>query len=101
AVPVPTLPARCRDDGPRERALAGGGVETRWTVACGGGLAGERVGVANLETGGIAAVVRVVLADGRVAQGVVTAARPSLEIPERPRPLDVARDYARLGVTHI
>jgi hydrogenase/urease accessory protein HupE len=34
-------------------------------------------------------------------QGVVTAARPSLAVPARPRRWDVVRDYARLGVEHI
>ena len=98
----PVLPARCRSTDPRTVSEAGGGVWTRWTVECGpGGLVGERVGVAGPGSLALRALVRVTLADGRLVQGVLSPARPFLTVPPRPRALDVARDYARLGVAHI
>jgi hydrogenase/urease accessory protein HupE len=100
--PAPSLPARCNQLAPAATVRDEGAVWLRWTVDCGPeGLVGEHVGVTGLGDAGIAAVVRVILADGRLVQGVVTAARPSLAIPLRPRPWDVVGDYVRLGVDHI
>jgi hydrogenase/urease accessory protein HupE len=45
--------------------------------------------------------VRVVLRNGRLVQGLVTAGRPFLVVPPEPQPGAVARDYAGLGVAHI
>jgi hydrogenase/urease accessory protein HupE len=98
----PVLPARCRDVGPRAATEEGAGVWTRWAVDCGpGGLVGEQVGVAGPGSRTLPALVRVVLADGRVVQGVVSPGRPVLTVPPRPRRLAVMRDYARLGIGHI
>jgi hydrogenase/urease accessory protein HupE len=98
----PVLPERCRSTGPRTASEDGGGLWTRWAVDCGpGGLVGERLGVAGPGRLALGALVRVTLADGRVVQGVVSPARPFLTVPPRPRVLDVARDYVRLGVEHI
>lgn len=98
----PVLPARCRAEGARTVAEEGGGVWTRWTVACGpGGLVGERLGIAGPGSLALGAIVRVTLADGRLVQGVVSPAHPFLVVPARPRAAAVARDYARLGVQHI
>jgi hydrogenase/urease accessory protein HupE len=98
----PVLPARCRALGPPTIAEEGGGVWTRWTVACGpGGLAGERIGVGGPGSVALGALVRVTLGDGRLVQGVLSPAHPTFLIPERPRALDVARDYAAFGVQHI
>src|SRR5437773_9426467 len=98
----PVLPARCRSTGPRTVSEEGGGVWTRWAVECGpGGLVGQRVGVAGPGSLALGALVRVTLADGRLVQGVLSPTRPFLTVPPRPRALDVARDYARLGVAHI
>jgi hydrogenase/urease accessory protein HupE len=99
---APVLPARCRDVGARATAVAGTGVESQWTVDCGEGtLVGERLGVAGLGGPVPAAVVRVELADGRVVRDVVTAGRPFVVVPPRPRVLDVLAAYGRLGVEHI
>ncbi|MGH7893353.1 MAG: HupE/UreJ family protein [Candidatus Binatia bacterium] len=99
---TPVLPARCVDIGPHTMAREESALRTEWTIDCpGADLVGERIGVAGLDAAAPPVVVRVVLADGRVAQGVVTAGAPSLTIPAAPRPLDVAWGYARLGVVHI
>lgn len=98
----PVLPARCRADGPRAVREEGGGVWTRWAVACGrGGLVGEEVGVAGPGSLALGALVRVTLADGRLVQGVVSPGHPRLRIPARARARDVVRDYWRFGVAHI
>ncbi len=98
----PVLPARCRPLRTPKPEVEGGGVWRRWTVDCGrDGLVGQRVGVTGPGTVVLAAVVRVTLADGRLVQGVTSPGRPLVTIPPRPRALDVARDYARLGVAHI
>ena len=99
---APVLPPACRDTGARTPSRDDTGIWTRWTAECGaGGLVGAEVGATGFGTTGIAALVRVTLADGRVVRGVVTAARPLLVIPPRPATLDVVRDYLRLGIAHI
>ncbi len=96
---APALPPACRaHDGPRT-AEEGGGRVTRWTAEC-GPLVGAQVGIDGL-SGPVVGLVRVVLADGRVVQAVVSARQPLLAVPERPGPWDVVRSYLRLGVEHI
>jgi hydrogenase/urease accessory protein HupE len=98
----PVLPARCHPVGPRTVAEEGGGVWTRWAVDCGpGGLVGEAIAVRGPGSLALGALVRVTLADGRLVQGVLSPTHPFLTVPPRPRALDVARDYACLGVAHI
>jgi hydrogenase/urease accessory protein HupE len=97
---TPLLPAGCRDTSARTTVGDAVGVVTRWTVACGArGLVGEDVGVAT--PGPAGAVVRVVFADGRVAQQLVLSDRPRFTIPSATRARDVAGAYVRLGVAHI
>ena len=99
--PAPTLPARCRAQGPVVTDAEDTGMRARWTVECGGGaLTGERIGVEGLADP-MLALVRVVLADGRVVQRLVSAGAPSIEVPPRPRPWDTFRDYVVLGIEHI
>jgi|SRR5579862_2176665 len=99
---VPVLPPGCRELHTAKAEVEGGGIWRRWTVDCGpDGLVGQQVGVTGPGTMVLAAIVRVTLADGRLVQGVTSPGRPLVTIPPRPRVLDVARDYARLGVAHI
>jgi len=98
----PLLPARCRSVEPATVAEDGSGVWTRWRVVCGPeGLVGERIGVTGPGSIALGALVRVTLADGRVVQGVLSPAHPTLTIPARARPLGVLRDYVLLGMQHI
>jgi len=99
---APVLPPRCRELRTPRAEVEGDGIWRRWTVDCGtDGLVGQQVGVTGPGTMVLAALVRVTLADGRLVQGVTSPGRPLVTIPTRPRVLDVARDYARLGVAHI
>jgi hydrogenase/urease accessory protein HupE len=98
----PMLPSRCRTLDTPAISEEGGGVWTRWVADCGAGsLVGERLGITGDGRTGVGAIVRVTLADGRLVEGVVTAARPLLTVPDRPHVGDVVRDYVRLGVEHI
>jgi hydrogenase/urease accessory protein HupE len=97
--PLPALPEGCRPLTPTVTATEDTGVRTTWTAQC-PALVGERVGAHHL-TGEVGALVRVVLVDGRVVQGIVTAAAPLLAVPARPRARSVVRDYVRLGIGHI
>jgi hydrogenase/urease accessory protein HupE len=96
------LPPRCRPLAPPAVTEDEVSVRTRRVVACGArGLAGERLGLAGLESPPTDALIRVTLADGRLVQGVVSARQPSLTVPSRPRRADVIVDYLGLGVEHI
>lgn len=99
AAPAAALPPACQALDAPVSAPEGAGIVARWTARC-GDLVGARVGIAGL-SGPLAGVVRVVLADGRVVQGVVSARHPFLTVPERPRRWDVVRGYLVLGVEHI
>ncbi len=76
-------------------------VTIRFEMRCRGGLIGERVGVAGLETVGVDALVRMSFLDGRILQRVVRAAEPEIVVPAQPSRWAVFYDYARLGVDHI
>ncbi|OFV89245.1 MAG: hypothetical protein A3J75_08620 [Acidobacteria bacterium RBG_16_68_9] len=98
----PVLPPSCRTVRSPEITDEGARITVRWTVDCRpGGLVGQQIGVDGLGLAKIDALVRVILADGRLVRGVVRARDPFLTIPERPRRFDVLRDYIRLGVEHI
>jgi hydrogenase/urease accessory protein HupE len=99
---VPVLPERCRAVTPEVTAVDGAGVATRWRVECGAAsLARERIGVEHPEGLPSGAVVRIVFADGRVAEGIIAGDQRVFVVPEEPRRWDVFVAYARLGVSHI
>jgi hydrogenase/urease accessory protein HupE len=98
----PLLPPRCRELTPPVASEEATSITARWTVDCGpGGLVGQRLGVEGLGSSKTDALVRIVLADGRVVQRVVRPREPFLTVPERPRALDVFHDYLAFGVEHI
>ncbi len=97
----PALPPDCVAETPPANTAATDSITTRWTAHCPGGLVGREVGVDGLATGKTDALVRIMLADGRVVQGVLRAGEPRLTIPVRARRVDVLRSYAKLGIEHI
>jgi len=98
----PVLPERCREVGERRVGLEGASAVVRFTVHCGEpGLTGARVGVSGLAEGGVSALVRVELADGRALRRVLRADEPAWQIPPRQGPGAVVRGYLRFGVEHI
>jgi hypothetical protein len=102
---APVLPGECRPRGQaalvEEFVEEGSGLERRFTVVCPGGLSGREVGVDGLPENGIAAVVRIELADGRRVQAILQGGQSRLRVPERPARAQVAVAYLELGVRHI
>ena len=98
--PVP--PGRCTQASSPDVREGGSYLTQRWRLACGtGSLVGERVGVEGLGERRTDALLRVHLADGRVAQAVLRGDSPFFTIPPRAGPLDVVHDYLALGLEHI
>lgn len=98
----PVLPPKCRAIGPPVAREVAASVTVRWTLDCEPqGLVGQPVGVEGLEDAGIEALVRVTFADGRAVSRVVRSGEPLWTIPERVRPLAVARGFGALGLAHI
>jgi hydrogenase/urease accessory protein HupE len=97
----PMLPDHCRALEEPVQELAPDAVTTRWRADCGAaGLIGQTIAVANLAAP-LSVIVRVEFADGRVADGVLTADAPRFVVPAAPSPAGVLRDYVRLGLEHI
>ncbi|HWP64280.1 MAG TPA: HupE/UreJ family protein [Candidatus Limnocylindria bacterium] len=97
----PVFPPSCRNLEPAREERAADAVTARWRVDCGaGGLVGRAVGVDGL-VAPLAAIVRVELASGHVADGVLTSETPRFVVPAAPSAIAVARDYVRLGLEHI
>ena len=96
------LPPSCRPGTAPEVTEDADRIVTRWSADCGpAGLVGRRIGVKDLAEARSEALVRILFADGRLVQGVLTGDTPELTVPERPSRLDVASAYLRLGVHHI
>ncbi len=96
------LPQRCRGAEAPEVTDEAERIVTRWSVECGpDDLVGERVSVTDLAESRSEVLVRIRFRDGRLVQGVLTADVSELTVPARPRRLDVAGAYGRLGVHHI
>ncbi len=95
----PGLP--CPDaTAPRAR-LEGEGVVMEWTLACTSSLVGQRIAVDGLAHSGTDAILSVALADGRELRAILTAAVPTLIVPERESARAVLLDYGRLGIAHL
>lgn len=98
----PVLPEHCKVIGRSTATEQADSIVVRWTMDCSPlGLVGYRIGFSDLGSSKTDALVRVKLADGRLARGVVRAAEPFLLVPERESSLAVFRGYAELGVEHI
>ena len=111
--PRARLPRHCRrltdagSSGGLRRVETGAHVE-RFEIDCPGGLDGTsadpspaRVGIAGLQAGRDTAIVRVVRLGGGVVEGLVSASQPWLEVPAQRDRLEVAGDYAALGMRHL
>jgi len=98
----PVLPAECPLVGTPRLDEGVDSVTAYWTVDCApGGLVGRTVSVTDLDITKTDVLLRLSLADSRSMNFVLRSTEPSVVIPEKASPLDVAIDYARLGVEHI
>lgn len=80
---APVLPPPCHPIGRRLERDPDLNLVVHWTVDCGsGGLAGGRISIEGLANIDATALVRVVLADGRVVDGVLRASDPFLLVPD-------------------
>lgn len=95
----PALPGRCRQTADAPQATDDGDrISLRWVVDCGAaGLAGEAIGVADLDVATIDALLRVERLDGSRVETVLTAHHPSWTAPADPTREQLARHFARLG----
>lgn len=75
---------------------------SRQAMACEGGLAGQTLGVRYpLYNPSLPTLIRIEGARGVVLTQLLTPERLDWRVPAGPDALQVARDYARLGVAHI
>jgi hydrogenase/urease accessory protein HupE len=98
----PILPARCRRIAaePPETTLEH--VTLRWSVdCCAGPLAGETIGVTDLDAARINALLRIEESGRPTVQVVLNARRASFTVPAELTRLAVLRSYGALGVEHI
>jgi hydrogenase/urease accessory protein HupE len=99
---APELPPDCEPLGEGRASREGSAAVLHLEVDCGAlAWSGAGVGVSGLAESGTDALVRVELADGRVASGVLRPGGGPFVVPVRAGSLAVARDYAALGITHI
>ncbi|MBX3027809.1 HupE/UreJ family protein [bacterium] len=95
----PTLPDRCRQTADAPQATDDGDrIRLRWVVDCGtAGLAGQTIGVADLDVATIDALLRIERLDGSHVETVLTAHHPSWTAPQDPTREELVRHFARLG----
>jgi HupE/UreJ protein len=94
----PALPVSCIATTPQYPEDAGGALIARWRIRCPRGL-GDSIAVSGLDRTLTSAFVHVQWRDGRVVEGIVTGAEPSLSISRQAPPAVLA--YVGLGVWHI
>ncbi len=95
----PTLPCPAVSE-PTAR-LDGEGIVLEWRLVCAGSLVGREVAVAGIANSGTDTILRVALADGREIRAILSAAAPTLTIPERESARAVFASYFRLGAKHL
>jgi hypothetical protein len=84
------------------REVDGATTIERFEIGCGGRpLAGAVLGVDGLEVRDTIALVRVRLADGRVAREVLGPSRPRFTVPHETSWTRVAATYVWLGIDHL
>lgn len=97
---TPRWPERCGARTAERRSEGARTVET-FEIACGRGLAGMVLGVDGLAARDTIAIVRVRLADGRVAREILGPTRASFRIPAGTSWVQTAGTYVWLGIEHL
>jgi hypothetical protein len=96
---APALPCPAASE-PVARA-EGDAVVIAWRLRCASSLVGQRIAVDGLAGGGVDALVRIALADGREVRAILTARAPALRVPARESARAVLLGYGRLGAEHL
>lgn len=98
----PLLPKRCVQVGDAKAELGSDHVTLRWRVNCGlAGLAGESIGIRDLDAAGINALLRIEESGRPLVQVVLNPRRMSKIVPAQPSTTGVLAEYGALGVEHI
>jgi hydrogenase/urease accessory protein HupE len=98
----PVLPDTCKPLDVSTRTLDGSAVTERWNILCDpAGLVGREIAIEGLDRSKTNALVRVVLADGRIVSGLLNARESRFRVSERASPSRVFSGYLRLGVEHL
>ena len=96
----PILPAGCRQLAPAAAIRGENRIGLRWQAEC-PPLPGLEVAVEGLRERGTDALVRILFADGRVAQAVLRGDASRYRIPAQPAAAAVLREYLAFGCDHI
>jgi hydrogenase/urease accessory protein HupE len=97
----PILPGDCHASSASSAVEDADSLTLRWEVRCAHGLVGQSIAIGGLGPAGIDALIRVMLADGRVVRGVVRANAPRFVVPAREALQTVARTYLAIGAQHV
>lgn len=94
----PRLPSSCRPTSEaRPVATREPAAAVSWTVECRAGLLGTRIGVDGLDAANTQALLRLVFADGRILQTLLTADAPAIAVPAAIGPRQIATKATELG----
>src|SRR5687768_1211009 len=94
-------PRQCRTLSVPRAALVEGAVIERLRATCQGGIAGQQIGIENLQTSLTDVILRFEPLDGSPKTLRVNGDAPFVVIPARQSMSDVAEMYFSLGVEHI
>ncbi|MGA8032751.1 MAG: HupE/UreJ family protein [Casimicrobiaceae bacterium] len=97
----PVIPKACRLETPAQQQLSPGALVVRGRLACAGGLAGQTIAIAGLETTITDVLVRVQHADGRLESHILRPTEPSVTLGGVTSGTERALGYVQLGFLHI
>ena len=97
----PQLPHQCQRASEVETHSVDTARVERWQLTCSTSLVGAQVGVEGIASSKANVILRIVLADGRKYQSVLSTDQPHFVIPERQPAFVVVHNYVALGVEHI
>jgi hypothetical protein len=95
------LPDTCSNVSPKSVVNDGAAQAIRWRVRCEGGLAGQSIAIAGLDTTLVEAIVRFERADGAAQSARLMAGEASLVVDKPSTLWGVASVYLPLGIDHI
>ena len=95
------LPSNCANISAPRGVFAASAYTERWSVKCGGGLAGGEIHIAGLSGTMTDVLVRVERLEGTTQIARLEPSNPSLVVEALPSRLEVVRTYLVLGVQHI
>jgi hydrogenase/urease accessory protein HupE len=97
----PVIPKECRLETPAQQQLSPGAFVVRGRLACTGGIKGQTIAIAGLETTITDVLVRVQHADGRLESHMLRPTEPSVTLGGASSGIERALGYLQLGFLHI